>query len=532
MPQLLTRQLLPLLLMLWTPVVAWASFPGAPVLLQQGQLPAWQQKERVSCLQGNCRNGEGIEWRWNEYLNPANKAVSAGQVLVSYGRFSGGRLQGPGKVIAIFVHETQSQMNRLITAKPNAELEKALLAPETGELERLVGGFRWLEAEFVDGAPVGEVLLIVRARGRWPHDPFVVTRSEGSMVDGHLHGMVRQWRGYEANPDTMATGGLRYGVRHGLWYERLYREDGQVAWGYNFYLSGSNTAVPWTVDAEGARIGRRVVVASPGLHESLETLTLGDGSFYMGQATAEGLPEGFGLRVSEDGAIEEVGQFRDGRLEGTGYRIIWLDEPWLRFKARDDGSAGGRNYYLRHLRLEGGQFRAGVRHGPGSDQVGGMAYRQNWSGEYRTTSYGSASEEFQDHTEGRATWLTSVIVTDNGREIVDTPVYRQAHVDGARVTYLIKISGQVPPAYAHIFAAMKADDERRANLPQVKEARERAAAASLRAYQEREAREEARRRNNASSGPSRPEYDHRKVQQKISDKTFWDNYKRCGFGKC
>ncbi len=526
-------QLLPFLLALTLLLLApTATQASSPVWLQQGQLPAWEQKERVICLQGNCRNGEGIEWRWFEYIDPTSGQVSPGQVRVSYGRFSGNRLQGPGKVIAIFVRETQSQINRLITAKPNAELEKALLAPETAELERLVGGFRWLEAEFVDGAPVGEVVLIVRARGRWPHDPFIVTRSEGSMVDGHLHGMVRQWSGYEAKPETMATGGLRYGVRHGLWYERLYRADGEVAWGYNFYLSGANNQIPWTIDAEGARLGRRVVVASPGLNESLETLTLGDGSFYMGQATAEGVPEGFGMRVSEDGAIEEVGQFSAGRLEGTGYRITWLDEPWLRFKPSGEGSGGGRNYYLRHLRLEGGQFRAGVRDGQGSDQMGGMAYRINWSGEYRTTSYGGAREEFQDHTEGRATWLTSYTITDRGHPIVDTPAYQQASVGGARVTYLVKAPGVAAAGYAHIFAAMKAADERRANLPQVKEARERAAAASMRAYQEREAREEARRRNNASSGPSRPEYDHRKVQQKISDKVFWDNYKRCGFGKC
>ncbi len=509
---------------------AWAT----SVWLQRGQLPAWGFKDKVRCLQGNCRNGEGIEWRWREHLHPQTDAVSPGEIRISYGSFRNGLLQGPGRMIVLHASSDPTRELRrgqALREQPEEALEKLLLSPTPAQLEPLVGVFRWLEAEFEAGVPLGDVTLITRTRGRWSHDPYEVTRTEGPIVEGHLHGMVRQWRSYEARPEAMETGGLRYGLRHGLWYEPLSWHEGQARWGYRFYLSGSRHEIPLSISAEGAHQGNKLLVAADGLDQKLEALSLDDGSFYMGQADARGVPQGFGMRVAEDGSIEEIGQFRDGRLDGTGYRISWLDEPWLRFRAAE-GKTTALNFYLRHLRLESGGFKDGQRSGQGGDYLGGMAYRQNWSGEYRANAYSSTANQFQEHEEGRITWMSSRIVTDTGQEILRSPNYTLTSVGGAQVYYFIGSSGQVPQAYAQIWARMKADDERRANLPHVKEARERALAAAQHANQERLAREEARRRNNASSGPSRPEFDHKKLQQKISDKVFWDNYKRCGFGKC
>lgn len=515
------------------PLVATAA-PTA--WLQQGQLPArWTLKETVVCLSGNCRNGDGIEWRWREHHHPEERWQLKGPVLISYGTFKNSQLNGPGRIISFvpddaMVRERQGFMK----AKPTPALKATLQNPTIQGLEQQLGTFRWLEATFADGEAQGDGVLIARTAGKRKHEGVQQSRTEGTLIKGHFHGMARQWSGYEANPETMMYGGLRYGLRHGFWHERAGTGEKPDAWIYRYYLAGNPHEVPWSIRPDGAYSANTLISAFAGI-DTLSVLTLDDGSFYFGQSTPEGIPDGFGMRVAEDGSLEETGVFRRGLLDGQGHRTQWLDTPWLRFDTEGKDANPVLNYYLQHVRLEKGQFKDGKLIRSGTSNHGGLSYRLNWTGLYETTAYGRSSEVFQHEREGHITWLSKQSLNSDGKETLTLSEFTQATPYGgkASVMYLTKPSnGAIPPAYAGIWARMKADDERRANLPHVKEARERALASAFRANQEKAARDEARRRNNTSSGPSRPEFDQRKLEQKLNDKIYWDNYKRCGFGKC
>lgn len=532
-------------------VVLFASgAQAAPAFpLQRGELPEiWRLDETVVCMQGNCKNGTGIEWRFPMHEQTERKGwARKGPVLVRYGSFVNQKLQGPGRVLALYPDDLSfRQRYGFIKPKPDDAMRARLVDASPESVAQQFDHFRWLEANFEAGQPVGPASLITQ------FESYDRRRIEGTIVDGHFQGPAREWRNLIGNPQNFDTGTLRYGLRHGFWRERHRANDAaqpQVV--YVQYLAGQVMDAGWRYDATQASRGGQTITSLPYAQTNtddpddnpLPAQLLDDGSLYHGELDEQGRPAGFGSRLSADGMIEETGLFADGVLEGEGLRISWLDRPWLRFAARKP-NPDALNYYLQHLHMERGRFSRGVL-ADGMSAQGGLSYRINWAALYNDNAYGHAGQTFQHEREGGVSWVQSRSFDADGKTLASfertdlvTPYENRK---GGQViffdhpSYLAAQRIKNPDLYGHVWAGIKAADERLANSPLVRMGREAAEHAQKKAMAEaveKERRNAARKAQiNAGSNTSGSD-DGRSHQRRLNDKIWWDNFHRCGSGKC
>lgn len=139
----------------------------------------------------------------DRYQRHSPRYFATGPILVRYGTFVDRKLQGPGRILALYPDDLKfRERYGFIKPKPKPDdaMRARLLQASPASIAQQFDRFRWLEANFESDRPVGAASLITQLAR---HDR---RRIEGTMVDGHFQGPAREWPNLIGNPDAVDSG--------------------------------------------------------------------------------------------------------------------------------------------------------------------------------------------------------------------------------------------------------------------------------------------------------------------------------------